>query len=76
VLRNRKFRFPEFPVEVGGVGELHAAFLDESRTSGRFWRCVTGNSGFPNFLSRLVALANFMRLSLTKAAQVVVSGAA
>src|ERR1700728_173069 len=28
-------RYPGFPVEVGGVGELHAAFLTESRTRGR-----------------------------------------
>jgi hypothetical protein len=27
---------PGFPVEVGGVGELHAAFLTESRTRGRW----------------------------------------
>jgi hypothetical protein len=26
--------FPEFPVEFGGVGELHAAFFTESRTRG------------------------------------------
>jgi hypothetical protein len=24
-------RYPGFPVEVGGAGELHAAFLNESR---------------------------------------------
>ena len=29
-------RYPGFPVEVGGVGELHAAFLTESRTRGRW----------------------------------------
>ena len=28
-------RSPGFPVEVGGVGELPAAFLTESRTRGR-----------------------------------------
>jgi hypothetical protein len=27
--------FPGFPVEFGGVGELYAAFLTESRTRGR-----------------------------------------
>jgi hypothetical protein len=27
---------PGFPVELGGVGELHAAFFTESRTRGRF----------------------------------------
>jgi hypothetical protein len=26
--------YPGFPVEVGGVVELHAAFLEESRTRG------------------------------------------
>jgi hypothetical protein len=29
-------RYPGFPVEVGGVVDLHAAFLTESRTRG-FW---------------------------------------
>ena len=28
-------RYPGFPVEIGGVGELHADFLTESRTRGR-----------------------------------------
>jgi hypothetical protein len=27
---------PEFPIEIGGVGELHAAFPTESRTRGRW----------------------------------------
>ncbi len=27
-------RYPRIPVEVGGAGELHAAFLNESRTRG------------------------------------------
>jgi hypothetical protein len=27
-------RYPGFPVEVGGVVELYAAFLEESRTRG------------------------------------------
>jgi hypothetical protein len=27
---------PGFPVEFGGVGELHAAFLTESRTRSRW----------------------------------------
>src|ERR1700692_1013941 len=26
-----------FPVELAGVGELHAAFLNESRTRGSWW---------------------------------------
>src|ERR1700722_17500729 len=29
-----------FPVEVSGVGALHAAFLNESRTRGRWWSPV------------------------------------
>jgi hypothetical protein len=29
-------RYPGFPVEFGGVGELHAAFFTESRTRGRW----------------------------------------
>jgi hypothetical protein len=29
-----------FPVELSGVGELHAAFLNESRTRGCWWRPV------------------------------------
>jgi hypothetical protein len=37
---------PGFPVEVGGVVELHAAFLKESRTRGPVWCSVTGNPGF------------------------------
>ena len=43
---NRYFpRYPGFPVEVGGVVDLHAAFLEESRTRGSVWCCVTGNPG-------------------------------
>jgi len=29
-----------FPVELSGVGELHAAFLNESRTRGCWWCLV------------------------------------
>jgi hypothetical protein len=32
--------FPGFPVELVGVGGLHAAFLNESRTRGSVWRHV------------------------------------
>jgi hypothetical protein len=32
--------FPGFPVELVGVGGLHAAFLNESRTRGPVWRHV------------------------------------
>jgi hypothetical protein len=33
-------RTPGFPVELAGAGELHAAFLNESRTRSRGWRPV------------------------------------
>jgi hypothetical protein len=38
-------RYPEFPVEFGDVGDLPAAFLNESRTRGYVQRCVAGNPG-------------------------------
>src|ERR1700684_2823828 len=40
---------PGFPVDIVGVGKLHAAFLNESRTRGRWWRPVAGNPGRPLF---------------------------
>jgi hypothetical protein len=40
---------PGFPVEIDGVGELHPAFLNESRTRGRWWRPMAGNPGRPVF---------------------------
>ena len=36
---------PGFPVEFGGVGTLHAAFLNESSTRGHVRRWVAGNPG-------------------------------
>jgi hypothetical protein len=36
-------RSPEFPVEVGGVGELRAAFFTESRIRGLGWCRDAGN---------------------------------
>jgi hypothetical protein len=36
---------PRFPVKLGGVGTLHSAFLNESRTSGPWIGQRTGNSG-------------------------------
>jgi hypothetical protein len=33
-----------FPVDLPCVDELHAAFLNESRTRGRWWRPVAGNA--------------------------------
>ena len=41
----RRPTYPGFPVEVGGVVELHAAFLKESRTRGPVWCFLTGNPG-------------------------------
>jgi hypothetical protein len=38
-------RYPGFPVEVGGAGELNAAFLTESRTRGPVLCRVAGNPG-------------------------------
>src|SRR5271156_5463002 len=38
-------RSPGFPVELGGVGALHAAFLNESSTRGFVQRSVAGNPG-------------------------------
>jgi hypothetical protein len=35
-----RLRSPGFPVELGGVGALHAAFLTESRTRRHGWSHV------------------------------------
>jgi hypothetical protein len=39
---------PGFPVRLGGVNELHAAFLIESRTRCHGWGCAVGNPGSLN----------------------------
>jgi hypothetical protein len=39
-------RYPGFPVDIGGLGELHAAFLNESRTRGRWGVLRSRKSGF------------------------------
>jgi hypothetical protein len=39
-------RYPGFPVEVGGVGGLHAAFLTESRTRRRWGVLRSRKSGY------------------------------
>ena len=39
-------RYPGFPVELGGVGELHAAFLTESRTRAHGWGRAVENLEF------------------------------
>jgi hypothetical protein len=38
-------RYPGFPVQLIGVGELHAAFLTESRIRGLGWYREVGNPG-------------------------------
>jgi hypothetical protein len=43
---------PGFPVRCGGVNELHAAFLVESRTSGHRWGRVVGNPGSFAFFAK------------------------
>ena len=40
---------PGFPVEVGGFGKLHAAFLNESRTRGHWSEPRGRKSGSPIF---------------------------
>jgi hypothetical protein len=37
---NRPRPYSGFPVEIAGVGEVHAAFLNESSTRGCWWRPV------------------------------------
>jgi hypothetical protein len=39
---------PGFPVRLGGVNELHAAFPTESRTRGHGWGRAVGNTGSLN----------------------------
>jgi hypothetical protein len=39
-------RYPGFPVEFGGVGNLHAAFLNESRTRGHVQALRGRKSGY------------------------------
>jgi hypothetical protein len=39
-------RYPGFPVELGGVGNLHVAFLEESRTRGRCGTPRSRKSGY------------------------------
>jgi hypothetical protein len=38
-------RYPEFPVQLSGVGELHAAFTTESHIHGLGWDRDVGNPG-------------------------------
>jgi hypothetical protein len=74
----RSLGFPGFPVELGVISELHAAFLNESRTRGPLWCRAVGNPGCapPGFLLRSVGSSNYMRLSSPKGAHAAVSGAA
>jgi hypothetical protein len=50
-----RLRSPGFPVEIGGVGELHAPFLGERRTRNRVQRSVAGNPGRDDNNERVVA---------------------
>jgi hypothetical protein len=52
------------------------AKFTKRRTRGLVQRCEAGNPGPPDFLWNLVALANFMRLSLLKGARAASSSAA
>jgi hypothetical protein len=52
-----RVRSPGFPVELGGVGELHAAFRNESSTRGCVRRRVAGNPG-PVGMTKLRAVAH------------------
>jgi hypothetical protein len=55
-------RSPGFPVEVGGVGELHAAFRNESSTRGSVRRCAAGNPG-PVGMTISFKLEDFARIN-------------
>jgi hypothetical protein len=46
--RDRLMGFARISCRPFGVGQLHAAFLNESRIRGRWWRPVAGNSGRPS----------------------------
>jgi hypothetical protein len=46
-IQNDRWASPGFPVDLVGADELHAAFLNESRTRGRWWHPVAGNPGSP-----------------------------
>jgi len=60
-------RYPRFPVETGGVGELHAAFFTESRTHGR-WRVPRGRrSGYaPVGMTILLVVSEYSSHSVTE----------
>jgi hypothetical protein len=67
----------EFPVGVGGVGELHAVF---SYGKPHTWMCLEAawqeiRRRSPGFLLRFVALMHFMRFSLRKGAHAALSSA-
>ena len=43
---NRRSTYPRFPVKLGGISELHAAFLNESRIRGHLVALRSRKSGF------------------------------
>ena len=53
----RSLGFPRFPVELGGVDEPHAAFLNESRTRGRVESSAVGNPGSLGMTKRAPAVS-------------------
>jgi hypothetical protein len=65
-------KYSGFPVEVGGVVEVHAAFLEESRTRGPVWCCVAGNPdalvrGAPSASLTIAARGGSVRLNALSA---------
>jgi hypothetical protein len=50
-----RLRSPGFPVEIGGVGKLHAPFLTRKAHSNRVQRSVAGNPGRDDKKERVVA---------------------
>jgi hypothetical protein len=53
-IRVTKVHFPGFPVEVVGVEDVHAAFLNESRPPGRIQRSVLEKSRSQGIKTRLL----------------------
>jgi hypothetical protein len=58
------------------LGRSPRTILSGCALMGKHWKQTIISPGTPDFLSRLVALLNCMRLSLKKAAHAILSGAA